>query len=53
MAARLALNGADWTSIAPLISGEILIGLLYIMIGYASFRFVERASMRSGLLDTI
>ncbi len=53
MAARLALNGADWTRIAPLISGEILIGLLYIMIGYASFRFVERASIRSGLLDTI
>lgn len=52
-AARLALNGADWTAIAPLIGGEIVVGLIYIVIGYASFRLVERASFKSGLLDTI
>jgi len=53
MAARLALSGARWNVIAPLIGGEIVVGLIYIIIGYASFRIVERASMRSGLLDTI
>lgn len=53
MAARLALNGADWITIAPLIGGEIMVGMLYIIIGYASFRIVEHASMRNGLLDTI
>lgn len=53
MAARLALSGADWITIAPLIGGEIAVGLFYIIIGYFSFRVVEHASMKSGLLDTI
>lgn len=53
IAARLALNGADWITVAPLIGEEIIVGLLYIMIGYGSFHIVERASMKSGLLDTI
>ncbi len=53
MAARMALTGADWTTIAPLIYGEIVIGLIYMVIGYAVFRLAERASMKTGLLDSI
>jgi len=33
-AARQALNGADWLSIEPLVTGELLIGLVYIIAGY-------------------
>ncbi|KAF0111125.1 MAG: hypothetical protein FD147_1063 [Chloroflexi bacterium] len=52
-AARLALAGAGWSEIAPLVLGEILIGAIYILIGYATFRFTERASMKSGMLDNL
>jgi len=53
MAARAALGGADWASIAPLLFGEIVIGLIYIVVGYAMFRLLERKSMVSGVLDNL
>lgn len=53
MAARLALAGADWAAVAPLLGGEIIVGLIYMGIGYALFRMAEKASMKSGLLDSI
>ena len=53
MAARAALYGADWASVAPLLFGEIAIGLIYIAVGYAMFRFLERKSMVSGVLDNL
>jgi ABC-2 type transport system permease protein len=53
MAARLALTGANFTSLAPLLGGEILIGIIYMVIGYVLFRMAEKASMKTGLLDNI
>lgn len=53
MAARLALTGADFATIAPLLGGEILVGIIYMVIGYVLFRMAEKASMKTGLLDSI
>jgi ABC-2 type transport system permease protein len=53
MAARLVMNGAGWSSISSLISGEVLVGLIYIMIGYLFFIFLENRSMHSGTLDAM
>lgn len=52
-AARAALGGADWAAVSPLIRGEVLLGALYIAIGYAMFRILERQSMVSGALDNL
>jgi ABC-2 type transport system permease protein len=53
MAARLVMDGAGWSSINSLILGEILIGLVYILIGYFFFLFLEKRSMQSGTLDAM
>ncbi|MCD4801425.1 MAG: ABC transporter permease [Anaerolineales bacterium] len=53
MAARAALDGAGWTSISSLVCVEILIGLVYITLGYIMFRLLERQSMVSGSLDNL
>jgi hypothetical protein len=52
-AARLALAGASFTEIAPLLAGEILVGTLYIVFGYALFRGVESISFKNGALDNL
>jgi len=52
-AARLALAGASFGEIAPLLAGEILIGILYIVFGYALFRGVESLSFKNGALDNL
>lgn len=53
MATRLALSGAGWREVGTLLAGEILVALVYIIFGYTLFRFVERASMSTGSLDSI
>jgi ABC-2 type transport system permease protein len=53
MAARLVMNGAGWNSISLLIGGEVLVGLVYIFIGYFFFLFLEKRSMHSGTLDAM
>ncbi len=53
MAARLAMGGAGWQDISRLVGGEILVGAIYILIGYLSFRLIEKRSMLSGTLDAI
>jgi ABC-2 type transport system permease protein len=50
-AARLALGGAPFSELSSLIGGEVLVGLIYIIFGYALFRVVERLSFKSGMLD--
>jgi ABC-2 type transport system permease protein len=52
-AARLALSGTSLAEIAPLLIGEILVGLAYIIFGYALFRGIERLSFRNGALDNL
>jgi ABC-2 type transport system permease protein len=51
MAARLILNGAGWGSINSLMIGEILVGVVYILLGYLYFIFIEKRSTISGTLD--
>jgi ABC-2 type transport system permease protein len=53
LAGRAALGGADWATIAPLLLGEIAIGIIYIAVGYAMFRRLERKSMVTGVLDNL
>ena len=52
-AARLALQGAGWSAISRLIAGEILVGAIYILIGYLCFRLIEQRSLVSGTLDAM
>jgi len=53
LAARLALDGAGWAGVAPLIYGEMVVGLIYLVVGYALFRLIERRSMETGMLDAL
>jgi ABC-2 type transport system permease protein len=53
MATRMALNGANWASISNLVFGELLVGFIYLALGYFIFSVVEKASMASGSLDSI
>jgi ABC-2 type transport system permease protein len=53
MAARAALGGADWAAIAPLLAGEVLVGMFYVALGYGMFRVLERRSMVAGTLDNL
>lgn len=52
-AARLALAGGNWEQIAPLFLGEILIGVLYMVVGYLTFIITERISLKNGVLDNV
>lgn len=52
-AARMALAGAQFTELIPLLVGEILVGLAYIVFGYTLFLLVERLSFRNGALDNL
>ena len=52
-AARAALGGAGWSAVSTLLFGEIVLGALYIAIGYVMFRILERRSMISGMLDNV
>jgi ABC-2 type transport system permease protein len=53
MAARAALAGASWNSVSSLLAGEVLVGALYVALGYGMFRFLERRSMVAGTLDNL
>ena len=50
-AARLILQGTGWGEVRSLFLGETLVGAIYILVGYAIFRWVERRSLQSGLVD--
>jgi ABC-2 type transport system permease protein len=52
-AARLALAGAGWSEVSSLILGEILVGAVYILIGYLCLLLLERRGMASGTLDAM
>jgi ABC-2 type transport system permease protein len=51
MAARLALSGASWPAVASLIYGELLVGLIYGLVGYGLFLIIERISLKNSQLD--
>jgi ABC-2 type transport system permease protein len=53
IAARMALAGSGWSEVMPLIWGEMLVGLIYTLIGYVMFRLLERRSLVNGSLDNL
>jgi ABC-2 type transport system permease protein len=52
-AARLAMNGAAWETIGPLFIGELMVGLVYMCVGYAVFIWFEKLSLVDGQIETV
>ncbi len=52
-ATRMVLNGSAWSQISSLLSGEIFVGIIYILIGFSIFLLIEKQSMSSGTLDAM
>jgi ABC-2 type transport system permease protein len=51
--ARQIIAGAGLSEVAPLLAGELLIGLVYIFLGYSLFRWFEFQAKRRGTLEAI
>jgi ABC-2 type transport system permease protein len=52
-AARLAMAGADWATISSLFMGELLIGLVYIAVGFMLFTWFEKLSLVDGQIEAM
>jgi len=52
-AARLAMTGADWSTISQLFTGELLIGLIYMAAGYLLFIWFEKLSLVDGQIEAM
>lgn len=50
-AARLIISGSSLTQVAPLLAGEALIGLVYVLMGYVLFNWFEITAKRRGTLE--
>jgi ABC-2 type transport system permease protein len=50
-ASRALIDGASLISVMPLLAGEVVLGGVYILLGYSLFRWVERQAKRSGKLE--
>ena len=50
-AARAIVDGAHLAQVAPLLLGELVVGLVYLFAGYALFRFFETEAKRRGTLE--
>ncbi|MDR3573553.1 MAG: ABC transporter permease [Anaerolineaceae bacterium] len=53
LAARMALAGANWASVSQLVFGEIIVGIIYAVVGYILFRLIERRSLVAGAVDNL
>lgn len=51
MAARQIVGGARLIDVVPLLGGELLIGLVYVTLGYSLFRVFEAEAKRRGTLE--
>jgi len=51
--ARRIIAGAGLSEVAPLLAGELFIGLVYIFLGYSLFRWFEFQAKRRGTLEAI
>jgi ABC-2 type transport system permease protein len=49
--ARLVVAGAGWPDIMPILGGELLIGLMYIVLGFSLFQWFEHQAKRRGTLE--
>jgi ABC-2 type transport system permease protein len=52
-AARALIAGASLSDVAPLLLGELVIGLIYVMVGYRMFRWFEHQAKQRGSLETV
>jgi ABC-2 type transport system permease protein len=52
-AARRVIAGDPLAQVAPLLAGEILVGLVYILCGYLFFRWFELRARRLGTLEAV
>ena len=52
-AARLAMAGAGWSGVQSLFLGEILVGSIYIAVGYLMFTWFERLSLVDGQIEAM
>jgi ABC-2 type transport system permease protein len=52
-AARLAMDGANWSAISSLFFGELLVGIIYVTIGYLMFTWFEKLSLVDGQIETV
>jgi len=50
-ASRLLISGASLAQVVPLITGELIIGVVYVLLGYALFRWFEFQARRRGTLE--
>jgi ABC-2 type transport system permease protein len=50
-AARALIAGQGFREVVPLLVGEVLLGLLYLLIGYSLFRWFEHQAKRRGTLE--
>ena len=51
--ARRIIAGAGLAEVAPLLVGELLVGLMYISLGYSLFRWFEFQAKQRGTLEAI
>jgi ABC-2 type transport system permease protein len=52
-AARALIAGASLSDVAPLLLGELVIGLVYVLLGYRMFRWFEHQAKQRGSLETV
>jgi len=52
-AARALITGASWQDLAPLLGGEMLVGLFYGFLGYILFSWFETQAKRTGKLESV
>ena len=52
-AARLAMSGAGWLAIRSLFLEELLVGLIYMGLGYLMFTWFEKLSLVDGQIETV
>jgi ABC-2 type transport system permease protein len=50
-AARLVISGSSLMEVAPLLTGELLIGAAYVLVGYVLFSWFEMQAKRRGTLE--
>lgn len=50
-AARLLVRGADLIDVAPLLAGELAVGMIYALLGFALFSWFEAQAKRRGTLE--
>jgi ABC-2 type transport system permease protein len=51
--AREIIAGGEYRSVAGLLNGEALIGVMYVFLGYALFRWFEAQAKRRGTLEVM